>query len=205
MKTKTESSAIGKKRWQDYVVANTAGALSLLTPHSELDADVTFVELNQLILDREPGNGYFDYFGPYSFGASGALFSLWQAYDEVGIPRHGIMAVQGHGNISFVGFIHGPNYYYASNLPYGQSIALAGDFDVPAEVRGSMAWGNAYGTSYPFQFTEPGLSFLGFRFDVGAGTQYGFAEIIMQGRPENIGVLVGYGWAGPGGSVRLRS
>lgn len=57
---------------------------------------------------------------------------------------------------------------------------------------------NYYGGGY---FHEPGVGFVGFRFDTGAGTQYGWARIRTTGDPKEFFVVVAYAWGDPGDPI----
>ena len=52
-------------------------------------------------------------------------------------------------------------------------------------------------------FQEPGTYAVGFRFDTGAGTQYGWARIKWGGCPANTFILRDYAWGDPGDQVRV--
>jgi protein with PEP-CTERM/exosortase system signal len=51
---------------------------------------------------------------------------------------------------------------------------------------------------YDSQWLQPGTGFVGFRFNGGAGQQFGWARITMDGAPENNFTLVDYAFADPG-------
>ena len=193
MRINRDKTTLSNNRWAKYAAAGAAGAVAALGPQASVDADFTWVELNSSLVDRTQGDGYFDVFGPYTFGASGASFVFQQAFNETA-SGEGQLTIVGNGNISIAGFAAGA-YFYPSNIAYGAAISAAPSFGVTAGNRGDMAWGAGYASS---QFLQPGLSFVGFRFDVGNGTQYGFAEVIMDGSPLNTATLVGigYGMAG---------
>jgi len=50
----------------------------------------------------------------------------------------------------------------------------------------------------PHQWGIPGYGFIGFRFNNGAGVQYGWARIKMSGVPHYDFVLLDYAYADPG-------
>ncbi|MEM9056549.1 MAG: hypothetical protein AAGD86_03680 [Pseudomonadota bacterium] len=159
------------------------------------DAAVTVIDVNQTLVDRTQGDGYFDVFGAYTFGGSGASFVFQQAFNETG-TNVGILTVIGAGNISFAGFNAGP-YAYPSNLAYGADIS-AQTFGVQAGQRGDMAWGSGYSNS---QWLAAGVGYLGFQFDLGNGTQFGWAEVSMDGSPGNTATFLRYGYGDVGDAV----
>jgi hypothetical protein len=56
-----------------------------------------------------------------------------------------------------------------------------------------------------YQFCERGSAFLGFKFNTGGGTQYGWARLRMRGfyrPPKNEFFVVDYAWADPGEDIR---
>lgn len=63
----------------------------------------------------------------------------------------------------------------------------------------TLAYGNGFGGS---QFLNPGVGFIGFSFNTGAGTQYGWARVNMQGSPGNAFTLVDYAFGDPGVMIR---
>jgi MYXO-CTERM domain-containing protein len=46
------------------------------------------------------------------------------------------------------------------------------------------------------------MGFVGFRFDSGAGLQYGWARVRMMGLPENAFKVMDYAYADPGEPIR---
>lgn len=196
MKLSRNKTVTSDSRWKKYAIASTASASVMLGSQNFADADVTQVYVGTFLEDRTQGNSAFDTFGPYSFGASGASFVFMQAFNETG-PDVGILTITGYGNISFVGS-GSAGYYYPSNLAYGQNVSTAGPFEVRSGDRGDMAWGSGYTRK---QFQSPGISYVGFRFDVGSGTQHGFIELDMLGIPDNRATFIGYAWADPGEAI----
>lgn len=77
----------------------------------------------------------------------------------------------------FVGTANGP-FRYPSNLAFGANIA-AGPF---AAFNGiyfaTLAYGNGYAHS---KFLNPGIGYIGFRFNGGGGIEFGWARVNMTG------------------------
>lgn len=194
MRLNREKTKLTNKRWAAYAAAGAAGAVAALGPQIS-DASITYVELNSALEDQNQGDGAFDVFGPYTFGASGASFVFNQAFNETGTSV-GILTMIGYGNIGING-ASASGFAYVGKLAYGVNLSTQA-FDVAADARGDMAWGDGYANS---QWTEAGSGFVGFQFDVGNGTQYGWAEVVMNGVPDNRATLVGYAYADAGAAI----
>jgi hypothetical protein len=52
------------------------------------------------------------------------------------------------------------------------------------------------------QFQAPGQAFIGFKFNTGAGEQYGWVRVRMNGSPENSFAIVDYAYGDPGEVVK---
>ncbi|MEM7453783.1 MAG: PEP-CTERM sorting domain-containing protein [Planctomycetota bacterium] len=195
MKKNRNKSVVDNKRWSKYAAAAAAGAVTVVGAQSTVDADITIMDVNTSLVDRSQGDGYFDTFGPYSFGGAGASFSFQQAFNETA-SGEGQLLVIGAGSIQIAGQAVGP-YFYPSNLAYGQAVSTA-SFNLNAGDRGDMAWGAGYSGS---QFTNAGVGYVGFSFDLGNGTQYGWAEVDVAGAPVNTATFLRYGWGMPGDQV----
>ncbi|MEM9414372.1 MAG: PEP-CTERM sorting domain-containing protein [Planctomycetota bacterium] len=164
---------------------------------SEAEAGITVVDVNVTLEDRTQGDGYFDVFGAYGFGGSGASFNFQQALNETG-SGIGQLTLIGSGNIQFAGGLAGA-YAYPSNLAYGADLSTQ-TFGVAAGSRGDMAWGAGYSNS---QFLNAGPSYIGFQFDLGGGTQWGWAEVIMDGAPANTATFTRYAYGMVGEQIAV--
>lgn len=93
----------------------------------------------------------------------------------------------------------------AGNFRYPERVASnalisAGAF---ANFNGAYFATLAYGSGYTnSQFLSAGTGFIGFSFNTGAGIQYGWARVTMNGSPGNAFTLVDYAWADPGVAIR---
>jgi hypothetical protein len=86
---------------------------------------------------------------------------------------------------------------YVSKLSFGQNISAGYFIHVSSSYSGYMVFGG-YG-----QWTDPGRGFVGFRFNSGAGFQYGWARIKMDGAINNNAFGVAdYAYADPGEPIR---
>ena len=109
--------------------------------------------------------------------------------------------INGFVEFEIVGFSHGfrgfviPSVgaYLVSKLSFGENISSGGFVG----RRGSnfLATGGIYST----QWGDPGVGFIGFKFNGGAGIQYGWARIRMAGVERNNAFkLLDYAYADPG-------
>ncbi len=157
------------------------------------------------------------YSGPINntFDAPPGMFSV--AYFQLDEPGHSFFALHRrsaegvNGSASFflrvtptlasgavAGFVANPidALQYASKLSFGQNISVLSFI-----IRYGRLALNPEGPEligYNAQWREPGTGFVGFRFNGGAGVQYGWARINMDGAPGNSFTLIDYAFADPG-------
>jgi hypothetical protein len=65
-------------------------------------------------------------------------------------------------------------------------------------VRQTLAWTYGFTNS---QWLSAGNGYIGFRFDIGNGTQYGWIEAQVDGAPYNGWTVVRYAYADPGEGI----
>ena len=61
-----------------------------------------------------------------------------------------------------------------------------------------MAFRGGYGND---QWLAPGVGFIGLKFNTGAGVQYGWVHINMNGSPDNSYTMVDYAWGDVGDTI----
>ena len=202
MRMNRDETRMCQHRWKKYVVSGAASSLAALGAGNNAEADFTFIEVNVELSDTQPGDGAADTFGPYMVAGTRTLFCQ-HAFESPCCSRVGVMYLG--GNVSFAAHVFGtvsnPLYWFPHNFSAGATIGnYSGYFVNPVSERaGTMAFGFGW-TAYS-QFRTQGIGYIGFQFDVGNGTQYGFAEVDMSGAPENTAQLIGYGWGDPGEAV----
>lgn len=193
MRKPDSSISISPKRWQRYCAAGllALGSSTALQADENHQRCVWFDEIVDVdIADSNNGDGLPELFGPYSFGSYGPIFSIGHWGSDV----NALYAV-GVGNVSFAGFQAG-NYFYGSRIGSGEYFS---SFNfVPGSNRIDLAWGDGYPNS---QWDEGGFGYLGLRFDVGLGTQYGWIALDAFGQGLNEAHLSRFGWALPGVSI----
>jgi hypothetical protein len=79
---------------------------------------------------------------------------------------------------------------YVAKLSFGQAIST-----------GLFFYGN-WGNLEYFGWEDRGTGYVGFRFNNGAGIQYGWARVWMSGQQENGFVVRDYAYADPGEPIR---
>ena len=181
--SRRQTAKVSHSRWLAYA---TAGAATALAGSNSLEAAIHY---SGLVIEKfpphsnkiksfqldQPGDFFkFSHFLNYSFG-----FYRFAGFGIIG------------GSAAFRGRIS--DYTEVSKLSFGQSIA-AGYFYTGS---GTMA---SYRRGY---WADPGVGFVGFRFNSGAGIQYGWARVRMFGFERNNAFgLIDYAYADPGEAIR---
>ncbi|MEP6810924.1 MAG: PEP-CTERM sorting domain-containing protein [Chthoniobacterales bacterium] len=182
------TASLATSRWTAYA---TACAATALVGVYNAEGDITYSgPINQTFnaapgavasaffqLGPNPGNSI----NPYHLRTSGGTLGAaqWFMYGVVSGAIAGFAA---------------SGYNYASRLNLGQGINSR-----PFVLnQATLAAGNGYGNS---QFLTAGTAFLGFRFNTGAGMQYGWARITMDGSPGNSFTLVDYAFGDVGDMI----
>ena len=99
------------------------------------------------------------------------------------------------GHASRYGYVH-----YVSKLSFGENIS-AGNFTHRSNLAGAGILAASNHSLYS-QWGDAGTGYVGFRFNGGAGIQYGWARIRMVGDPENAFTVLDYAYADPGEPIR---
>jgi hypothetical protein len=198
---------LNKARWAGYAAA---GAMTVVAAAETVEAGI----FNSGVIEQHvDGTG---------LGRDGASFPI--DFDRDGrtdfalrhIATYGFAYASGQvwARCNVAAFIGGPPYssVYATKL---HGTKEKGDF-VSAQTfqvtRGgvpfyffnaNMALSRGYENSQFKEKDEKGFEgFVGFRFDVGAGSQYGYVKVRMDGVDANSTfTVVNYGYGGPGDSV----
>lgn len=207
MKTKKSRRSqvlVNARRWAAYA---TAGAASAFAATESADAGIVYSGvINESIRGSTPTYTYGGFYGRKIFpmvanGESFALFRHRSFYGTLGNAHFGGFPPGGttYGSGQPAGF-SAAGFLYASNVPYGANVSALPFGGVPAGYWATMAWNSGYGAS---QFLSPGVGYLGFRFDTGAGTQYGWARVDMDGAPYNGYTLIDWAYADPGEAIAV--
>jgi MYXO-CTERM domain-containing protein len=197
MKNKTLHSrpaSIPKKRWAAYAAAGVATALA---GSNSLEAAIHYSGFLSVTFppDRPRLKNFpLDQTGDYFVFARGKdLLSNT-------VPDLAAFSVFGIVSAAFRGSSPPSTYQYpVSKLPFGENIS-AGPFTKPRDRNFSGALASRYHSST--QWADRGIGFVGFRFNNGAGTQYGWVRVGMKGVPENAFKVLDYAYADPGEPIR---
>lgn len=178
-----KSKLINDKNWAVYAAAGAASAFAC----QAAEAEIVYVNVNQTL----DGSGAAStQFSTVAF-AVGAASSASIAFGHLGVGT-GAGAVGaaffGVGNGSFAGFSTA-GYPYANNLAAGQNVSTQNFLS----GTGTMAFVNGFGNS---QFLGAGIGFLGFTFDGGGGSQYGWVRVDMSGAPLNSFTIIDFAYGG---------
>ena len=174
-----KSASIPKTRWVAYAAA---GAATALAGSQSAEAAIHYSgRVNELFLVGDADSFKLDRPGDF-FRLSHT--SYYGANDK--------FAIFGIASAAFRGF--GAGRGYVSKLGFGQPISM-GNFIQQSAPGYMVHYGN------PHQW-NPGGGFIGFRFNSGAGVQYGWARIKIKGVPQYDFILLDYAYADPGERLR---
>jgi hypothetical protein len=185
-------SSISNSRWATYAAA---GAATALTCANSAEAEIHY---SGIVNHAFRGN-------------SAATFPLDQSaklqLEHLNIVMGGAAFGDIEGGIGGYyggwGFVAASNY--VSNLARGLNLS---DLRFYAKCDASSSGTGCYFETIGFagepnvKFKDPGVGFIGFRFDRGAGYQYGWARIKTTGEPLYRFILEDYAWADPGESLQ---
>jgi hypothetical protein len=193
MKTKNarrKTASVPNSRWVAYA---TAGAATAFAGIGTAEATIHHVNVNQAYAPT-PGSSTVSVF---SLGA-GAQFSIRAFLHSSGINGHASFGLAAPGGVSakFLGYTVGPASGYVSKL--AANAAIAGGFISNGQIGNYFAYLERHTTG---MWGTAGIGFVGFKFNTGAGTQFGWARFNMNGAPGNTYTLVDFAWGDPGDSL----
>ena len=184
-------NSISHSRWAAYAAA---GAASALTCASSAEAEVHYSgKVHHVFRADEDA----------TFPLDGSV-GLFLAHLDLGNGTFGAAFAQIEGGIG--GYYGGGGIVarsnYVSNLSRGANLSV---LHFVANCDASSSGTACYFESIAFgsdgNFTQPGGGLIGFKFDRGEGTQYGWARIKTTGAPRNYFILEDYAWADLGESL----
>ena len=198
MKTKrvrrNRLTSLSTSRWAAYA---TAGAATAIAGVNSAEAAIHYSGPVGLVIPAGESsihsfaldNGGAISFLNVPFGSSGTGFALFR----VKPTALGGAAVS---NMFLGSAVAG--FRYPFNLPAGANIAAGPFAAFNGNFFASMAAGYGFTNSH---FLSPGPGFIGFRFNGGAGIEYGWARVTMNGAGGNGFTVVDYAWADPGTAI----
>ena len=163
-----QTAKVSHSRWVAYA---TAGAATALTASHSAEAAIHYSVVDEKFPPNSTKAKWFQLDQP-----GDSIYFLHALY-----PAQAVFNIRGIAGAAFRGYLGYHSFYrgvFASKLSFGQSIA-AGHFThgmFSLYSSGIMAL-NSYG-----QWTSPGMGFVGFRFNNGAGPQYGWARVRISTR-----------------------
>jgi hypothetical protein len=199
-KKSTSPASIAKARWVAYAAAGAATALG--ASHSAECA----IHYSGII--KLPFPPFEDNTKTFPLDQPGDFISFERA--EVGTSffnatNIAYFRIFGIAAASFRGFrsITADYRHYVSRLPLGSNVSGGGPFTAQPSFPGDG--GILASARFLFGSQEwqgHGGGFVGFRFDSGAGLEYGWARVRMMGLPENAFKVMDYAYADPGEPIR---
>jgi hypothetical protein len=155
------------------------------------------------------------YSGPINHTFNAAPGAQSAASFQLDHPGHYISGVHtrttlgGNGNALFglrIGFVGtagvaGFTSYLFSVLQLASKLSFGQTINTRPFVTGYghlALYPNAERVGDTAQWLEPGTGFVGFRFNVGSGVQYGWARIDAEGQPGNVFTLIDYAFTDQG-------
>ena len=203
MRKRTLNQLVTPGRWSAYAAAGAAAAVGA---GNTAEADIYYSGVVNIDAgDPTPDNPATNGFTPlFTLQGGNNLILTGFHQQSYGIGVAGML--QGNGGASGpygIGQVAGFNpatFSYVSRLSYGQNVSNRGFLTNTVFPLKTMAFGAGFTYS---QFAQPTTNrdFIGFRFDLGNGTQYGWIEVAMQGTPLNRYTILGYAYADPGESI----
>jgi hypothetical protein len=198
MKTKTRrnrSASIAKTRWAAYAAA---GAATALTGSHSAEAAIHYSGILNV-----PFQPHKDHAKRFPLDQAGDFISFERRETNTGFNGGTNIAyfrIYGIAAASFRGFrsVTADYVRYVSKLQSGERVSNGFFTAQPLNPSdgGIMARGNFFfGSS---EWKDRGTGFVGFRFDNGAGYQYGWARVRISGHQENAFKLIDYAYADPG-------
>jgi hypothetical protein len=193
-RSRRQIATLPNSRWLAYA---TAGAATALAGTNSAEAAIHYSgSLNVTFPPDRPRLKTFPLDQP------GDYFVFARGEDIVGNSRTDAAAFSVFGIISAsfrgLGYSHTYYIYPVSKLPRGENIS-AGPF-----TRARFQHGGRLASIYHShtQWADRGVGFVGFKFNNGAGVQYGWARVRMVGDPEHAFKVLDYAYADPGEPIR---
>jgi hypothetical protein len=188
-------ACITNSRWAAYA---TAGAATAVVGASTAEASIHYSGVINEVFNAPAGSSAVDTFNL----APGASFVPAHIATSAGAEGIAIIGFFGAVSAAWNGFHGGGGSYpYVSKLGANVNPAAHG-FVTGANgfftSFGTMAFRGGYGND---QWLDAGTGFVGFRFNTGAGIQYGWVRLTMNGSPLNSFTMVDFAWADPGENI----
>lgn len=193
IRRRQSGNLIPKTRWAAYA---TAGAATALAGVNSAEADIHYSGTLDVSFNATPGSGG-TAVQTFALDNSAVLrFLHYRSSNSAGLA---LFRIQGAAvSNQFRGVANG-SFRYPSNLGPGVNVSAGAFVAHNAAFFATLAYKNGFTNS---QWLSPGTGFIGFRFNSGAGIEYGWARVTMdEGAPGNSFTLVDYAWADTGTTI----
>jgi hypothetical protein len=182
-------SPLGPARWAAYA---TAGAATAFGCAATAEGEIHYSGLINSVFRQ--GSGSIKREFPLQ---SDAVLVFRQTESSQSLFNYALAGIVGARVSNQVRGYHGL-IGYVSKLDRGVPVS-AGKFITPQFESIAVMADNYYTQG---QFQEKGIGFIGFRFNTGKGTQYGWARVRTTGNPHDFFILVDYAWGDPGDQIK---
>ncbi len=185
-RVRSKPASIAKTRWVAYAAA---GAATAFAGSQSAEAAIHY---SGPVNERFPaGNA-----DSFNLDQPGDFFRL--SHETFGTEILGVagFSIFGIASEAFRGFWGVSSYHYVSKLSHGQRISMGNFTQNTSRHPGFLAGG------YSAKWEKRGTGFIGFRFNNGAGVQYGWARITKEGPAHDNFYLLDYAYADPGEPLR---
>src|SRR5262249_34014738 len=199
--------SIPNSRWSAYAAAGAATAAVVL-PTAEAEVHYSGIVNHKFAGTNQVSSGSF----PLDPGAN-----LWLQHFNLGTDAGGarveLLGPNGRQSDSIGGLVGNFVQYggfYVSNLAPHVSLSRL-NFGAYCRFTSTGAGSTlrcfggtiGYSDARHGEFNSPGIGYIGFTFDRGAGPQYGWARISTVGATQNRFILRDYAWADPGENILI--
>lgn len=194
---RTKLASLSNSRWVAYATAGAATALGGAATTEEAVADIHYSgPINQAF---NAATSSFAYAGFQLGGPSASFTPVHYRFNSA--AGAAFFGITGAVSAAVNGFI-GSGFPYVSRLVFGQNPATHA-FITPGasgvlDGYGTLAFAAGNGND---QWLGAGPGFVGFRFNTGAGVQYGWARLSMDGAAGNSFTLIDFAWGDVGTAI----
>ncbi len=189
-----KTAGASRSRWRMYA---TAGAASVIGCAASAEANIIYSGPIDHTFNAPPGGNST---AQFQLDKPGDYLRGWHTRFADGVHGAAIFSAIITPNLeagAVAGFVGNgfDMFQYVSKLYFGQNLST-----LPFVVRGGFLAIPVGGedTGLNGQWQQPGTGFVGFRFNGGAGVQYGWARIHTDGQPGNTFTLIDYAFGTPG-------
>jgi PEP-CTERM motif len=191
IRRRQSGNLIPKTRWAAYA---TAGAATALAGVNSAEADIHYSGPLSIVFDAAPGSTAIQTFTLDN--AAVLRFVHERSASSAGIA---LFRIQGAAvSNQFRGIAAGA-FRYPSNLGPGVNVSAGAFVAHNGNYFATLAYKGGFTNS---QWLSQGTGFVGFRFNSGAGIEYGWARLTMnEGAAGNSFTLDDYAWADTGTAI----